>query len=132
MAIETARSEKRTALENLKQSIRDLIDFRQKYNAFKIRKLVSGWTRYGTALKTASESELEAFKAIQHILLDMKKKNKNSQFVAQQIESALKQHMNENSPPEEIQPISDNDSYHQDNENNQPYDDDFPPDPIPE
>lgn len=71
-AIDKAKHTKATALDNLKQSIRDLIEARKKYDAFKIRRLVSGWTRYGNALKTACDSELTVYKEIQTLVNDLK------------------------------------------------------------
>ena len=71
-AIDKAKTAKATALDNLKQSIRDLIEARKKYDAFKIRRLISGWTRYGNALKTACDSELAAYKDLQNLINDLK------------------------------------------------------------
>lgn len=71
-AIDKAKTTKAQALDNLKQSIRDLIEARKKYDTFKIRRLVQGWTRYGNALKTACDSELAAYKEFQTLLNDLK------------------------------------------------------------
>ena len=71
-AIDKAKANKQQALDNLKQSIRDLIEARKKYDAFKIRRLVSGWTRYGNALKTACDAELSAYKEAQNLINDLK------------------------------------------------------------
>ncbi|OHT17291.1 hypothetical protein TRFO_41129 [Tritrichomonas foetus] len=98
--VQKAKEDKIAALERLKQSVRDMLQARQKYNAFKIKRLVSGWTRYGEAMKVACEAEAATFDALRSEISQLRESGGAGGQAADQIEGELEKHNAENPPPQ--------------------------------
>lgn len=66
--IKKLRTEKKEAYELTKQKLRDLIDTRNKYNAFKIRRFCHGWSLLGEALKAEGQTMSQVLDQISECL----------------------------------------------------------------
>lgn len=62
--INRLKDAKKEAYELTKQRLRDLIDIRNKYNAFKIRRFCHGWSLLGTVLKQEGQTMTEILQKI--------------------------------------------------------------------
>jgi tetratricopeptide (TPR) repeat protein len=71
------------ALETFKEKATAMIDARNRYTAFKIRRLTHGWILYGTTLKQTAETEIETMTSIKGILVDFRAKGGNEETIAQ-------------------------------------------------
>lgn len=70
--IERLRKLKAEALELTKQKLQDVIEAREAYNVFKVRRFKHGWTTYGTTLKEESEKEAKYLQQVEDLLLTLK------------------------------------------------------------
>ena len=98
--IEKLKSQKARALDLVKEKLNKLIEEREKYNKFKVRRLCEGWSRYGHALKVESENESAAIDRIQECLQEMKAHNSFNPSDLQHIEKSLEEHINAAPAPE--------------------------------
>ena len=87
--IERLKGLKQEALDETKRKLQVLIDTREKYNQFKVRRFTHGWTTYGTALKTESEKEAELLTQVEELLNELKGELESG--TAQQVTEAIKQ-----------------------------------------
>ncbi|EAX92633.1 hypothetical protein TVAG_421570 [Trichomonas vaginalis G3] len=71
-AIEKYKSLKAEALELTKQRLRDVIEAREAYNKFKVRRFQHGWILYGQTLRDESQKEASYLKQIEELLLSLK------------------------------------------------------------
>jgi hypothetical protein len=102
ISISKAKDGKRVAVEKSKEAIRNLINAREKYTRFKVRRLKQGWIRYGTGLSTTCEKEIELFTRLRNILEDMKKDRTTvSEQSIQKIEAHLEDFVEQNPLPNE-------------------------------
>ena len=104
LAIEKARENKKNSLEKVIESLKKIIEIREKYNKFKVRRFREGWARYGLALKNESEKETELLERIKELLNNLKSNLLISNSNLQEIENNLEQHLS-NSPIPIEEPI---------------------------
>ncbi|EAX97548.1 hypothetical protein TVAG_006790 [Trichomonas vaginalis G3] len=70
--IEKQRSNKAQTLKDTISTLEALIATRTKYSAFKVRRLISGWNRFGHALKVESQNEIDLIAKAQDVLDEIK------------------------------------------------------------
>lgn len=85
--IQTLKGLKKEALEETKKRLQFLIDTREKYNNFKIRRFAQGWLKYGTALKEESEKEVELLAQVEELLNKLKDELESG--TVQKVEAAI-------------------------------------------
>ena len=78
-----AKKEKSDFLRRIKRKCQQLIDEKNKYNKFKIRRFRSGWTRYANALKVASEAEIDVYGRIRDYLSQLNVEHPEAAKVAE-------------------------------------------------
>lgn len=83
-------------LRRVKRKCAQLITEKEKYNAFKVRRLRQGWTRYSNALKEASEAEYEVYGKIRDFLAQLKLDNPEAASIA---ENAINEQITNTPPP---------------------------------
>jgi len=91
--VEKARNEKRKCLEDVKTQLKRLIDIREKYNKFKVRRFCQGFTRYGLAMKEEGEKEAEVLLKMKDLFLEMKSFVEIDEKDLNRIENALEEHI---------------------------------------
>lgn len=80
-----AKKDKSDFLRRIKRKCQQLIDEKNKYNKFKIRRFRSGWTRYSNALKAASEAEIEVYGRIRDYLSQLNVEHPEAAKVAEAV-----------------------------------------------
>ncbi|KAK8834330.1 hypothetical protein M9Y10_032775 [Tritrichomonas musculus] len=90
-----AKKEKSDFLRRIKRKCQQLIDEKNKYNKFKIRRFRSGWTRYSNALKVASEAEIDVYGRIRDYLSQLNIENPEAAKVA---EAAVNEQLSKPAP----------------------------------
>lgn len=71
-AVEKAKGVKRATVDRLRDMTKALIEQRSKYTHFKVRKMIEGWTRYGTGMKRMCDTEMEVFQRIKDLLSELR------------------------------------------------------------
>ena len=99
--VEKCTQEKKDALEAVKAKYNELINTREKYNAFKLRRMLEGWTRYGHALKVENEAQDEIYAKIIEVLQSMKNESPINEEHLQKIEDAIQAKIQHDQPQEE-------------------------------
>lgn len=90
-----AKKDKSDFLRRIKRKCQQLIDEKNKYNKFKIRRFRSGWTRYSNALKAASEAEIDVYGRIRDYLSQLNVENPEAAKVA---EAAVNEQLSKPAP----------------------------------
>jgi hypothetical protein len=85
--IERLKGLKKEALEETKRRLQVLINTREKYNNFKVRRFTQGWLKYGTALKQESEKEVELLTQVEELLNELKGQLESG--TVQKVEAAI-------------------------------------------
>lgn len=93
--IEQAKEKKRQKLEELKDTLRDLIEHRDRYNKFKIRRLAEGFTRYGSAIKTVCDDAIPVLEELNDAVRDLRDSGSVNEDNVSRIESKLEQNIDE-------------------------------------
>jgi hypothetical protein len=87
------------AIEATKASVRALIEAREKYRRFKLRKTREGWGRYGRGLRTLSQREVSLFRDIKSVLLEIKSAARLPPPEALAVDAAVAQQLAAAPPP---------------------------------
>ena len=69
--VESLKEKKQHELDTTKQLLRKLIEERNKYNQFKVRRFTQGWTTYANALQEESEKESVLLEQAQSFFEDL-------------------------------------------------------------
>ncbi|OHS99254.1 hypothetical protein TRFO_08502 [Tritrichomonas foetus] len=83
--VAAAKKEKVDYLRRIKRKINQLIEVKEAYNKFKVRRFRQGWTRYAEAIKVASEAETAAYEKIRDYLSQLSVENPEAGELAQAV-----------------------------------------------
>ena len=99
--VEKCTHDKKDAVELVKQKYNELISERERYNAFKLRRMLEGWTRYGHTLKVESDAQDEIFAKIIELLQAMKNESPVNEENLQKMEDAIQAKIEQDKPQED-------------------------------
>jgi len=100
--IEKLREQSRQQLEKTKATLDVLIQVREKYNKFKVRRFTQGWTLYGNALKVESAKEAELLGQVEELLNELKARLEGKELDT--VTEALQNQLTQQPAPMEAMP----------------------------
>lgn len=83
--LEEAKQNKRDYLRRYKRKLNQLINVKDAYNKFKVRRMRHGWILYAEAMKEASLKEMDVYAKMKNLLSSMKVGEQFAEAVTQQI-----------------------------------------------
>jgi hypothetical protein len=107
-AVFQARDILKKTIEIFRGRTEALIDTRNRYTAFKIRRLAHGWTLYGNALRQNCEAELGILQQVKDVLAELRSAGEIAAEVVGEVEETIGQQLAE--APAAAQPIAEGDS----------------------